>query len=71
MKGIVDRFEGKFVVIEINGVTEDILKDLVADNVYEGDVVELIDNKWVKNELATEERRKSIKSLMNQLWEDG
>jgi hypothetical protein len=70
MRGIVDRFEGGFVIIEIDGLTKDILKSLVDPGVQAGDSVNLIDGKWVTNEVETEIRAKKIKGMMDDLWED-
>ena len=70
MKGIVDRFEGNLVVIEIEGKTQDISKDLVGSDVQVNDVVELVDGKWVVKKEETATRKKKIKSLMDSVWED-
>ena len=70
MKGIVDRFEGDFVVIEIEGNTKDIPKKQVDSSVKVNDVVELVDGKWIVKEADTERRRKEIKALMDSVWED-
>ncbi|WP_080833566.1 DUF3006 domain-containing protein [Cohnella massiliensis] len=70
MKGIVDRFEGDFVVIEIDGETQDVPRSLVADDVKTGDVVELQNNNWVRNPLKTQKRNNKIKKLMDSVWED-
>jgi hypothetical protein len=69
MKGIVDRFEGEIVVIEVDGVTVDILKDIVDAGVKVGDSVECINGKWMTDEAATEHRAKNIKGLMDDVWE--
>ena len=58
MKGIVDRFEGDFVVIEIEGNTKDVPKKQVDSSVKVNDVVELVDGKWIVKEEETEKRRK-------------
>ncbi|SDM59363.1 Protein of unknown function [Psychrobacillus sp. OK028] len=70
MKGIVDRFEGNIVVIEINGETQDISKDIVNSDVKVSDVVELVNGKWVSRKEETDKRKKEIKSLMDSVWED-
>ena len=70
MKGIVDRFEGDFVVIEVEGNTKDISKKQVDSSVKVNDVVELVDGKWIVKEADTERRRKEIKELMDSVWED-
>ena len=65
MKVIIDRFEGDYAVVEIEvGKCVNIPKILVP-NAKEGDVINIeIDN----NE--TEERKKNIKNLMNNIFED-
>lgn len=65
MKVIIDRFEGDYAVVEIEvGKCVNIPKILVP-NAKEGDVINIeID----KNE--TEERKKNIKNLMNNIFED-
>jgi hypothetical protein len=70
MKGIVDRFEGEFVVIEIDGVTKDIMKSDVDDHVKAGDSVLFLDSKWIVDENETKKRSKEIKKLMDDVWED-
>ncbi|WP_342511909.1 DUF3006 domain-containing protein [Sporosarcina sp. FSL K6-1522] len=70
MKGIVDRFEGDFVVIEIDGETQDIPKALVEDSVQVNDCVTLQHNKWRTVKSETEIRKNTIKSLMDSVWED-
>ena len=70
MKGIVDRFEGNIVVIEIDGNTQDISKDIVNSDVKVSDVVELVNGKWVTKKEETDKRKKEIKSLMDSVWED-
>lgn len=70
MKGIVDRFEGNMVVIEIDGNTQDISKDIVDSTVKVNDVVELVNGLWIPNKKESETRSKEIKSLMDSVWED-
>jgi hypothetical protein len=70
MKGIVDRFEGDFVIIEIEGITQDVPKEMVDPNVKVNDVVELVNGKWITKKEETEKRKKEIKSLMDSVWED-
>lgn len=70
MEGIVDRFEGDVVVIEIDGKTTDVARDQVDPQVREGDVVILTDGIWKTDPAATEERSRKIQKLMEQLWED-
>lgn len=70
MKGIVDRFEGEYVVIEINGKTQDFKRDQVDSEVKEGDVVVLQNGIWRTDLDETNKRSSDIKKLMNELWAD-
>jgi hypothetical protein len=70
VKGIVDRFEGEFVVIEVDGVTRDILKADVDANVKVGDTVVFVDGKWLIDVEETKCRSKEIKKLMDDVWDD-
>jgi predicted house-cleaning NTP pyrophosphatase (Maf/HAM1 superfamily) len=70
MKGIVDRFEGEFVVIEVDGITKDFLKSDVDANVIVGDTVVFVDGKWLTDKDETKSRSKEIKKLMDDVWED-
>ena len=70
MKGIVDRFEGNIVVIEINGSAQDISKENVNADVKVNDVVELVNGRWVSRKEQTAKRKKEIKLLMDSVWED-
>lgn len=70
MIGIVDRIEGEFFVIEIDGVTKDIHKSQVDSAVSVNDTVELINGIWTKNDRLTKERSKEMKKLMDLLWEE-
>ena len=65
MKVIIDRFEGEFAVVEIEtGKCINIPKILIP-NSKEGDVVNIgIDEK------ETEDRKKHIQDLMNNVFED-
>ncbi|ALC83937.1 MULTISPECIES: DUF3006 domain-containing protein [Bacillus] len=70
LKGIIDRFEGEIVVVEVEGVTKDFDKAIFPKEATVGDVVEIEGNKVrvLKNE--TEKRRKEVENLMNDVWED-
>lgn len=69
-KGIVDRFEGEYVVIEIDSKTVDIKKSEVDQDVQVNDVVIFSNNKWITDSEATLSRKKHIKKLMESVFED-
>lgn len=66
---IVDRITEGIAVIENGENRFEVPAEKLAEDVSEGDVVELIDGIYVKNKNATEERRKKIIELQNNLWE--
>lgn len=70
MKGIVDRFEGLIVVIEIDGECKDFHRDEVDPAVKPGDVVEIKEGKWTTNQAATKSAEERIKRLVDEVWED-
>lgn len=70
MKGVIDRFEGDIVVLEIDGITKDFPKTLFSHHAKEGDVVSMKNGKFVVLKQETNELRKEIEELMNDLFED-
>jgi hypothetical protein len=70
MKGIIDRFEGNIVVVEIDGETQDFPKSIFPKEAEVGDVVNIDGDKVTVDKKATEKLRKEIEYLMNEVWED-
>ncbi|MFQ6391575.1 DUF3006 domain-containing protein [Priestia aryabhattai] len=70
IKGIIDRFEEGFAVVEIEGITKDYPKDIFPEDTQVGDVVYITGNKVTVDRQETKKREKEIKDLMNELWED-
>ncbi|MGG1291349.1 DUF3006 domain-containing protein [Bacillus smithii] len=70
MKGIIDRFEGDIVVVEIDGKTKDFPKKIFPEEAKTGDVVVIDGNsvKVLKDE--TEKLRREAENLMDELFED-
>lgn len=67
MKGIIDRIEGEYVVLEVEGGMIDIKKTLMPKDIKEGDIVELVDEKYVILVDKTAERKRFIEDLFNDL----
>ena len=68
MLGIVDRFEGKYIVVEVEDKIYNVKKDISKEELKEGDVVNLeIRDKIVisikKNLQETQKRKEYIKNL--------
>lgn len=70
IKGIIDRFEEGFAVVEIEGKTKDYPKDIFPKDTEVGDVVYITGNKITIDRQETKKREKEIQDLMNELWED-
>jgi hypothetical protein len=68
-KGVIDRFEGDKAVIEINGEAKDFDRMLLPKGAKVGDVL-IIGDILTLDEKGTRARKKKIKSLMDDLWED-
>ncbi|MGF9741451.1 DUF3006 domain-containing protein [Priestia megaterium] len=70
IKGIIDRFEEGFAVVEIEGKTKDYPKDIFPKGAEVGDVVYLTGNKVTIDKNETKKLAKEIEDLMNEVWED-
>jgi hypothetical protein len=67
-KGIIDRFEGEFAVIEVERKTIDVPRKQIAHNAEPGDVVELKDGIWVPDKEETASRKARIEKLASEVW---
>lgn len=70
MLAIIDSFEEDYCIIEVDGVTKDVKKSLVDKSAKVGDVVKWNGYKWETDRHETLKRSRSIKKLMDALWED-
>lgn len=70
-QGIVDRWEGNYVVIEIGETLFDVPRSQVAEGIEEGDVVVLQDGRWIKMPSATTQRGREMSQWMDKLFESG
>ena len=66
---IIDRISEGIAVIEDGENCFEVPRKMLAENISEGDVVELIDGIYVKNKDETDRRRNEIIKLQNELWE--
>jgi len=69
-KGIIDRFEGDYAVVEFDGQTEDILKSQLPEDAKIGDTLVFDKNKITVDKNDTETRKEEIQDLMDELFED-
>ena len=67
MKGIIDRFEGDRVLLELKDGVVSFDRELFPENAKEGDVVEYVDNRFVIRVEETLEREKHINQLFKSL----
>lgn len=70
IKGIIDRFEEGFAVIEIEGITKDYPKNIFPKDAQVGDVVYITGDKVTIDKSETKKLAKEIEGLMNEVWED-
>lgn len=70
LRGIIDQIEEEWVIVEINGETRDFKRAVFPKEAKVGDIVDIQDNKVKILKDETEQRRKEIEDLMDELWED-
>ncbi|CCC58001.1 MULTISPECIES: DUF3006 domain-containing protein [Caloramator] len=69
MKGVIDRFEGEFVIIVFDdGKVESINRQLIPNEAKEGDVIVFESTIYIDNEETLKRKKKSKKYL--EFWED-
>lgn len=69
MKGIIDRFEGEYAVIELEERRmKNVLKSVLPRGAKEGDVVEFQNGVYI-NQDETRKMEDEIKKLSEGLWE--
>lgn len=64
---ILDRFEKEYAVLEMDGEMITMLRNRIADNVCEGDVLVEEDGIFTADEAATNERRAAMRAKMRRL----
>ncbi|KYD09109.1 DUF3006 domain-containing protein [Heyndrickxia sporothermodurans] len=71
MKYIIDRFEGEIAVCETEeGKMIEIDKRSIPAKAKIGDVLILVKGQLEIDQKSTQQRRKEIKKLMNEVWDD-
>ncbi|GGB42852.1 DUF3006 domain-containing protein [Fictibacillus barbaricus] len=70
IKGIIDRFEDDYVVVEIEGTTKDFLKVNFPKEAKPGDVVYFEGAKIRIDKHETKKLEDEIQKLMDEVWED-
>ena len=67
-KGIIDRFEGEYAVVEIEGVMNNIKRSDIPTDAREGDVIISDKSQWKIDRQATDELKQRVQKLADELW---
>jgi hypothetical protein len=70
MRGIIDRFEGDYVIVEMDDKLLSVKREAFPAQAQEGDVVVLMGEVWLVDDEATHKLRREIEELAKELWED-
>jgi hypothetical protein len=70
IKGIIDRFEGEFAILEIEGENRIVKKRDIPPEAKEGEVMVFSQNNWIIDKNATAQRKINIDKLANELWSE-
>lgn len=70
MQAILDRFEGNYGILEINGEMVAVKRNNINANAKEGDVLILINAIWTPDFEATKQRKEEIEKLSRDLWQE-
>ena len=71
MRGVIDRFEGNFAVVELdNRSIINIDKEAIPCDAKEGDVLDILKDSIIINKTETLKRKEEIETLVKGLWED-
>ena len=70
MKGIIDRFEGDYAVVEWDGrQMKDIPRRDLPAGLKEGDVIRVLDGEYVFDKQETERIKRETTTMFDKLWE--
>ncbi len=66
---IIDRFEGRWAIVEIDGEMKSIRRQLIPPEAREGDVLVLVRRRWQVDREATAKLRQEMERLADEVWE--
>ncbi|NLL53412.1 MAG: DUF3006 domain-containing protein [Peptococcaceae bacterium] len=70
MKGIIDRFEGEFAVVELdNREMKNIKKEILPEGIKEGTAIKFVNGEWQIDQERTENLKSEIDDLAKNLFE--
>ncbi|MGE5392055.1 MAG: DUF3006 domain-containing protein [Deltaproteobacteria bacterium] len=67
---MIDRFEGRYAVVEMAGSMHNVPKEELPPGVKEGDVLCFKDGRWTMLPGVTAEEKRKIDKLAQDLWGD-
>lgn len=70
LRGIIDRFEAEYAVIEVGENTMDMKRVLLPVEAKPGDTIIIDGEKITIDKQDTQKRKEQIEQLTNDLWED-
>lgn len=70
MRAVIDRIEGKLVVVEIKGKIAFLKQADIPADAREGDILIKKGKKWIIDKLATENEKSIIEHIASEIWEE-
>lgn len=70
LKAVIDRWEGEYAVLDIQGKIENIKKSQIPPDAREGDVLVKKCGQWIIDRKSSEKIKQEIDHLADELWED-
>ncbi|MGI6412794.1 MAG: DUF3006 domain-containing protein [Syntrophomonadaceae bacterium] len=70
MKVVIDRLEGEYAVLDIQGKIENIKKNQLPPDAREGDILVKKDGQWIIDRKSREKTKQAIDHLAGELWKD-
>lgn len=70
LKAVIDRWEGEYAVLDIQGKIANIKKDQIPPDAREGDVLVKKHGQWMVDRKSSEKIKQETDHLADELWED-
>lgn len=67
--GIIDRFEGGFAVVEVDGIIKNVRRNAIPPEAREGDVLVMVRRRWQIDQEATERLRQEVRRMADGVWD--
>lgn len=70
MKGVIDRFEGDYAILELEDRNMiEVRRGAIPQHAKEGDVLVQVNGQYIIDSKETERRKAEIEALSQKLWE--